>query len=204
MASALDLLHEPVSDLKDRARGREGVKVSLPKTELICELADKDLGTDARLVLDANKGDLVDLAEQKSIDTDEKSADDLREEILKTAVGLRRTASYEEENPFPAEGKKARLPDFERSHFEEPEVRWHEIEKAVVEAAKQSIREEVQYVVLESLRPQDESEPLKIQRAYSSHHPNEIIVWSGGPSPANWPIKTADGSPIARFQRGER
>jgi hypothetical protein len=191
MPSILDLVHESSADLKDRARQTDGVNVSLSKNEHLKALSDEDIGEKARVILSANRPQLVSAANEVGLDHKDVSVPRLKELLLESVCGFSQGG---DEVPYPTGDHEEKIPGEMTSHFETPQMRQDAIEAATVKAAEKAVRKHVTYHVIESFRPKDHNDPLRVARAYPDHSEEEIIVATVTVPAVHWPVQTTSTS----------
>jgi len=64
------------------------------------------------------------------------------------------------------------------------------------EARKKALANQQNFVVLESLRPKDQNDPVKIQPAYMKRHPDEVLVFEARVPMSPYPVQNAERNPI--------
>lgn len=207
MPSIFELVHESASDLKDRARDDESVKVSLTKNEHIEAFADEPIGEKAMAILSANRDQLQGIAEKKSaVDPDQKVAS-LKEQLLRLVIGAGSDANSgadaNKAEPsggprYPDDGYENRKPrDGATSHYDDPSTRWKEIGNAAQQAAKKAVDEGRDYMVVERMEPNRETEPLSLQPSYMGTPEDGQIVFEAHAPSQPFPIINTSSSPSA-------
>lgn len=84
------------------------------------------------------------------------------------------------------------------SHFESAEERRAQIEFHLQQAAEHAAKNGMSYVVVESFRPQDAKEPMKVQRSYEKRHPDTMVVAEVTVPHYALPLETTDPNPVFR------
>lgn len=192
MPSVFDLVHESSADLKDRARSSDSVKVSLTKNEHIERFADETVGKKAKAILSANGDQLEVLAEKKDIDPDQ-TVPNLKEALLRLVFGGKTEGAR-----YPDEGHEDKRPRKGlSSHYDDPTVRWKEVQAAAQEAAKKAVAEGRDYVVVEHMEPSRNTEPLGIQPAYMGTPRDGIVVFEAHAPSQPLPIINTSSRPTA-------
>lgn len=199
MPSLFTLIHESASDLRDRARETDGVRVSMTKSEHIQALADEEVGPKAMRILDANRDTLEAIAHDKGgFDPSDYSVPQLQETFLRVVC----RTSDAKRGGFPDSGYQDRRPMSDlSSHYDDPEVRWMEITRAAKEMAQQAVEEGRSYKLVESFRPKDKTEPLIMMRSTEQHHPDQVVVAEMMIPQWTYPLKTARKNPVGRHLR---
>lgn len=218
MASVLDLIHKDSAEISEIARENDlSGRGSMTKAEKIEALCDEHLTTESTKVLKAKKSELIPRAKEVGIESPHsKTKAELQALLIehegfigngtsKTAASSgAKTASEGEVGSgglFPASELDgiARVPqDSLQSHFESAEERMTAIREAAHQAMDRSLDEGAKYVVIESFRPKDESQPIKIQPSYHKRHPDTIVVVEADMAQWAFPIATADPNPVFR------
>lgn len=198
MASILELVYETSSELKDRAREASGVKVSQTKDELIKDLADEEATNEVEDILSYNTKKLKDETGNSS-----GLKAEMRETLLAQLFGNASggggsaEASSESMSPVWPARKSDGVPRQDlSSHFETVTNRRKAISSACEEALEKALDEQQSYVVLESLRPKDHNDPIKMQPAYMKRHPDQILVFEARVPMSPYPVQNADRNPI--------
>lgn len=190
MPSVLKLIHLP-------SRGSEGEpgigdlareadlsgRGSMTKAEKIIALADEELPEEARAVVLASSKDLTQRARETGIDGYSKlTKSELQEHFLKEILGEAErpsrsghagsngTASGVGPGTQEAARPEATNSSAVRSHFDSDEERHRAIRDAAHKALDTALKEKRSYVVVESFRVQDKTQPLSIQPAYMQRH----------------------------------
>lgn len=198
MASILELVHESSAELKDRARETEDVKVSLPKAELMEALAEEQLSAEGQEILESTKAELQEMGEDLS-----GTKAEIQEELLERSLSGESVSEEASANPsdgiWPARGPEG-VPQKElESHFDTVANRRRAINDASEQARKLALENQQSYVVLESLKPSDGKEPMKVQPAYMKRHPDEILVFEARVPMSPYPVANAEANPVARL-----
>lgn len=172
MASYRELFRLHSDTIRKRAREQEiSGRGSMSKVEQIAALADEDLSGHVE-ILDQKKSALVDVAEDLGLDTG-GTKDDLQIRIADARVGQIDGHTYPDSEKDGSTRKPAS--DLESS-FESTEQRREAIMKAADRMVATAWEKRTSYLLLESLLPRDEREPLSIQPGYMQHHPDKIPV----------------------------
>jgi hypothetical protein len=222
MASVLDLIHESSEEIGERARENDiPGRGSMRKGEKIAAVADEDLSEDVvEDVLLSKKTDggdgLVGMAEDAGVESPHShSKSELQELVLASRLGQTSGsqpgggASGADSRQPAASGKSGSgsMPpgreDPERmakgaSHFESAEERRAQIEFHLQQAAEHAAKNGMSYVVVESFRPQDAKEPMKVQRSYEKRHPDTMVVAEVTVPHYALPLETTDPNPVFR------
>ena len=198
MPSVLKLIHLPTrgkGGIDDLAQGAElSGRGSMTKAEKIIALADEKLPDEAREVVLASSKDLIQRAREQGVDGYSKlTKSELQERFLKEILGKegqgdRQNAASKRRarGGAPAlngatpggskaprsktAGSEATEPSTTHSHFGSDEERRQAIREAAHKALDTALEEKRSYVVVESFRPQDRTQPLSIQPAYMQRH----------------------------------
>jgi hypothetical protein len=214
MPSVFDLIRKPSEDIAQRARNQDlSGRGSMRKGEKIAALAEEDISEElTESVLNNKKTDdgdgLVGLAKEAGIGSPHSfNKAELQKRLLekKLGTGSSRASSgvMSESSVVPESDEDGfdRLPQSDRqTHFESAEARANAIQQFAQRAASRAVEEQSTYVVVESFRPKDSKEPLKIQRPYMDRHPDTIAVFEARSPHLVFPIKSANKNPVYREQ----
>jgi len=209
MPSVFDLVYETSEDIAKRARDRDlSGRGSMRKGDKIAALAEENISEElTESVLNNKKTDdgdgLVGLAKEAGIESPHSfNKAELQRQLLekKLSAGSSKTSSGSSEVvPESDEDEFDRLPQSDRqTHFESAEARANAIQQFAQRAASRAVEEQSTYVVVESFRPKDSKEPLKIQRPYMDRHPDTIAVFEARAPHLVFPIKSANKNPVYR------
>lgn len=195
MASYTELLQLKSTEIAERAREQEiEGRGSMNKIETVAALADEDIGPLIG-VLDQKKSELLEVAEDLGVDTEGTKAD-LQVRIAKDKL-------TDSGDSFPNSGTDgdARKPrENLSSHFDTTERRREAVMSAAHKALDRAMQEGQSYVVLESLRPKDATEPLSVQPSYMKHHPDEFPVVEITVPHTAYRVHKAERNPIRMSQ----
>lgn len=212
MPSVYELLYESSDEIDERAREEDVPKRgSMRKGEKIAALADEDIREDlvAEVLLSKKTDDgngLVGKAKEIGVDSPHsKTKAELQEIVLEDRLNEAGTgasgASSSHDGAVAPSGDDGlgRLPQSGRTtHFESAEERENQIRKFAQRAASKAVDEQATFVVVESFRPKDAKEPLKIKRAYMERHPDTIVVFEARAPHLTFPIQSAEKNPVFR------
>jgi len=227
MASVLDLVHESSEEIGKRAREEDVPKRgSMRKGEKVAALADESIHEDvvAEILLSKKTDDgngLVGMAKEIGVESPHSCTKaELQELLLEDHLGQTSEAQTSGSQPGGgASGADSRQPaasgrsgsgsmppgreDPERmakgaSHFESAEERRAQIEFHLQQAAEHAAKNGMSYVVVESFRPQDAKEPMKVQRSYEKRHPDTMVVAEVTVPHYALPLETTDPNPVFR------
>ena len=206
MPSILELIHlsstgtgdEPgINELATQAKIKG--RGSMSKAEKICALADELLSDEAEAIVKASSSDLVGRARAGDVSGySTMSKSELQEHFLRS-LGVGPTASpgsngaagynptsrspqsaAEVAQGAPVQGAPQGVPAqgaaASGSHFESEEARRHAIHDAAHQALDAALNEKQSYIVVESFRPSDAADPLRIQPSYIQRHLNTAVV----------------------------
>jgi hypothetical protein len=186
MPSVLELVHLPtngnggepgINDLAREAKIKG--RGSMSKADKICALSDEALSSEAEQIVKASSGDLIDRArteDVKGYSTMSKS--ELQEHFLRSmGVASSRPAGTDREGFGAEDDDYMPAPTGPvDSHFDSEEERRHAIHDAAHEALDAALNEKQSYIVVESRRRSDASDPLRIQPSYIQRHENTEVV----------------------------
>jgi len=206
MPSVFDLVHRGSEEIGELAREKDVPnRGSMRKGEKIAALSDEDIHEDlvAEILLSkkTNEGNgLVGKAKDIGVDSPRSHTKaELQELLLKDRLEKSKGSS----GPVPESDEDGfdRLPQSEcTSHFESAEQRQAAIEQVAQKATTRAIENQATFIVVESFRPKDAKEPLKIQRAYMDRHPDTIVVFEARAPHLSYPIQSAEKNPVYREQ----
>ena len=212
MPSVFDLIGKPSEEIAQRARdqGLSG-RGSMRKGEKIAALAKENIPKElTESILNNKKTDdgegLVGFAKKLGIESPHSfNKAELQKRLLekKLGSGSSKGSSSVSSSVVPESDEDGfdRLPQSNRqTHFESAEARANAIQQFAQWAASKAVEEQSTYVVLESFRPKDSKEPLKIQRPYMDRHPDTIAVFEARAPHLVFPIKSANKNPVYREQ----
>lgn len=218
MASVLDLIQKDSTEISEIARENDlSGRGSMTKAEKIEALCDEHLTNESAKILKAKKSDLIPRAKEVGIASPHSKTKAELQALLIEHEGFIGNGTSEAEassssdtaseggagddGTFPASelDGTARAPqDGLQSHFESAEERMNAIREAAHQAMDRSLDEGAKYVVIESFRPKDKSQPIKIQPSYHKRHPDTIVVAEADVAQWAFPIATADPNPVFR------
>lgn len=210
MPSVLDLVHKGSKEIDQMAREEDVPgRGSMRKGEKIAALADEDIPEDtvAAVLLSRKTDDgngLVGMAKELGEQNPHSyTKAELQEMILSEELGT--GASGASSSPGGTavaasdEDGLGRLPQSGRTtHFNSAEERENQIRKFAQRATGKALDEQATFVVVESFRPKDAKEPLKIKRAYMERHPDTITVFEARAPHLSFPIQSAEKNPVFR------
>lgn len=218
MASVLDLIYKDSTELNELAREEDlSGRGSMTKAEKIEALADETLSERGSEILRAKKSALISPAKDAGIESPySKTKAELQAQLIEFEDCMRNGApstgdasssdseardGAEREGLFPAsevDGTDRAPQDGLQSHFESAEERINAVREAARKAMDRALDEGAKYVVLESFRPKDRTQPIKIQPSYHKRHPDTIVVAEADVAQWAFPVGTADPSPVFR------
>lgn len=221
MASVLDLLYKDSSELNEIAREKElSGRGSMTKAEKIEALCDEQLTKEASKILNAKKSALIPRAKEAGIESPYSKTKAELQDLLLEQEGLNENGTPEKEASSAADSSSRESPGrwgafpasevdgIERapqegleSHFRSSEERMRAVREAAHKAMDRSLDEGAKYVVIESFRPKDEAQPIKIQPSYHKRHPDTIVVAEADMTQWAFPIETADPNPVFRTRK---
>lgn len=164
---------------------------SMTKAEKIIALADEPLPDDALEIVQAASTDLIERARAADIDGYSKlSKSELQERFLKGILGdtssrasqAARSPSRNGQSPSQrsasggAAGASNTASSAEALPARNADERHHAIQEAAHSALDTALKEKRSYVVVESFRPKDRTQPLSIQPAYMQRHEDTQLV----------------------------
>lgn len=179
--------------LYDLAR-KQGIDIT-NKADIICKLSDQPLSKRQEELVKMKKSELVSLAEEKDFSSSGAKADVLERALLHSGLERQESASEPAEDadssaptiPEKAGSKEPLLSGIDEderlpreglvSHFDTVEERVNAIKQSAVRATQKAVDKGRSYVVIESFRPKDHSEPLMIQASYVQRHPDSAVVF---------------------------
>lgn len=218
MASVLDLVYKDSTEINEIARENDlSGRGSMSKAEKIEALCDEHLTKESAKILRAKKSALIPRAKEAGIASPySKSKAELqallieREGFIGNGSAETETSSGSGASSSDAAGENGMFPASDldgterapqaslQSHFESAEKRMSAIRDAAHQAMDRSLDEGAKYVVIESFRPKDASQPIKIQPSYHKRHPDTIVVVEADVAQWAFPISTADPNPVFR------
>lgn len=221
MPSVQTLLYKDSSELNELAREKDlSGRGSMTKAEKIEALSDEALSEGGTEILRAKKSALIPLAKEAGIESPySKTKAELQELLIGEEIQENGTANASSsgdptETPsLSSNGTSERVGSFPpsevdgterapqaglKSHFENAEERMNAVREAAHTAMDRSLDEGAKYVVVESFRPKDRTQPIKIQPSYHKRHPDTIVVAEADMSQLAFPLETADPNPVFR------
>ncbi len=193
MASYKELLYLKSSAVNEQARDEEiSGRGSLNKIETIAALADENLGEELVQTLDQTKAELVEVASEMGLSADGSKAD-IQVRVAEASLTGAGGDSYPNSG---TDGDTRKPMESLQSHYDSTEARREEIIKAAHEALDKALADGQSYVVLESMRPKDKTEPLSMQPTYMKHHPDQIPVVEITVPHTAFRVHKAERSPI--------
>lgn len=219
MASVLDLIYKDSTEISEIARENDlSGRGSMTKAEKIEALCDEHLTNESAKILKAKKSALIPRAKEAGIDSPHSKTKAELQALLIEHEGFIGNGTSEPDSSssakatsvegeagdggtFPASelDGAARAPQEDlQSHFGSTEERMDAIREAAHQAVDRALDEGAKYVVIESFRPKDRSQPIKIQPSYHKRHPDTIVVAEADMAQWAFPVATADPNPVFR------
>ncbi len=183
MPSIYDLVYKKSKEIRSLAREYDVEGRGDKNTPgLIVSLADQDVGDDVKELLSLNKTDDGDglVGEAKELDIDDPS--DYKKKELQELV-LREMKKQgkigEGRGPYPSTvGGDDRSPHSSiKSHFDTAEKRHAAIREHAMHGAERALQHRRSQMVVESFRPKDETEPLRVSACHKKRHPDSVVVF---------------------------